>query len=81
MAVKMQSVEGVQKIGGNNSLKRIAKEIQHYSENPHPFVAIFPCSNMNIWKILLLGPKETPYENGLFLLYAQFPEQYPFKAP
>lgn len=29
----------------------------------------------------MLGPKETPYENGLFLLYAQFPGDYPFKAP
>jgi ubiquitin-protein ligase len=62
-------------------LKRIAKEIQNYSDNPHPFVAIFPCSNINLWKILLLGPKSTPYENGLFLLYAQFPGDYPFKAP
>ena len=30
---------------------------------------------------MILGPKETPYENGLFLLYAQFPGDYPFKAP
>ena len=44
-------------------------------------MAIFPCSNINIWKVLLLGPKETPYENGLFTLYVQFPGDYPFKAP
>lgn len=42
---------------------------------------MYPCSNINLWKILLLGPKETPYENGIFLLYAQFPGDYPFKAP
>lgn len=82
MAKKLQSQgESNNNSAANSSLKRIGKEIQHYSENPHPFVAIFPCSNINLWKILLLGPKETPYENGLFLLYAQFPGSYPFKAP
>lgn len=78
---KIESSEESKKISGNASLKRIAKEIQAYSDNPHPFVAIFPCANINLWKILLLGPKETPYENGLFLLYAQFPGDYPFKPP
>ena len=81
MIKKFQNEEESKKILGSGSLKRIAKEIQHYSDNPHPFVGIFPCANINLWKILLLGPKETPYENGLFLLYAQFPGDYPFKAP
>lgn len=31
--------------------------------------------------MVLLGPKMTPYENGLFLMYVKFPDQYPFKAP
>lgn len=57
MAKKLQSQGENGNNSGNNSLKRIGKEIQHYSENPHPFVAIFPCSNINLWKILLLGPK------------------------
>ena len=78
---KIEGSEESKQISGNASLKRIAKEIQNYSDNPHPFVATFPCANINLWKILLLGPKETPYENGLFLLYAQFPGDYPFKAP
>jgi len=78
---KMKGSEESVKISSSGSLKRIAKEIQSYTDNPHPFVAIFPCSNINLWKVLLLGPKETPYENGLFLLYAQFPGDYPFNAP
>lgn len=28
-----------------------------------------------------MGPKDTPYENGLFVLYAKFANDYPFKAP
>jgi ubiquitin-protein ligase len=31
--------------------------------------------------MLLLGPKDTPYENGLFLMYVRFPADYPFRAP
>lgn len=81
IAKKYESQEGQKKISGNSCLKRIAKEIQNYNSNPHPFVAIYPCENISVWKILLLGPKETPYENGLFLLYANFPGDYPFRAP
>lgn len=81
MAKRYESETEQKKISGNKSLVRIAKEIQLYNENPHPFVSIYPCENINVWKILLLGPKETPYENGLFLLYASFPGDYPFKAP
>ena len=33
------------------------KEIEKYNQDPHPFVSIYPCSDINIWKILLLGPK------------------------
>jgi hypothetical protein len=54
---KISQSEESKKISGNASLKRIAKEIQNYSDNPHPFVSIYPCANINIWKILLLGPK------------------------
>jgi hypothetical protein len=56
-----ESEEGKKKIANSSSLKRIMKEIETYNKNPHPFVAIYPCANINIWKILLLGPKETPY--------------------
>lgn len=57
MVKKFQNEGEAKKISGSSSLKRIAKEIQHYSENPHPFVSIYPCANVNLWKILLLGPK------------------------
>ena len=37
--------------------------------------------DLSKWLILMQGPKETPYENGLFKLKFTFPENYPFKAP
>ena len=68
LAKKYKGEEGQKKLSGNSSLKRIMKEIENYNKDPHPFVAIYPCADLNMWKILLLGPKMTPYENGLFIL-------------
>lgn len=38
-------------------------------------------SNNFLWRILIAGPKTTPYEGGVFKLDCKFPEGYPFKAP
>ena len=37
--------------------------------------------NLFEWKITLIGPKNTPYENGIFLVDLTFPPDYPFKPP
>ena len=33
------------------------------------------------WKFSLLGPQDTPYTGGMFLLTADFPEDYPQGRP
>ena len=33
------------------------------------------------WKIVIAGPKETPYEGGAFRLLCCIPTDYPFKYP
>ena len=33
------------------------------------------------WHVTLIGPEETPYQGGKFVLALQFPAQYPFKPP
>ena len=31
--------------------------------------------------MVLIGPELTPYQGGVFILFAKFPENYPFEAP
>jgi len=35
----------------------------------------------DVWKISLIGPKDTAYKGGLFFLNISFPPDYPNKAP
>ncbi|KAG1662319.1 hypothetical protein FOA52_011477 [Chlamydomonas sp. UWO 241] len=38
-------------------------------------------ANLFVWKGLLAGPKDTPYEGGTFELSITVPEQYPLLPP
>ena len=38
-------------------------------------------TNMSLFTFLISGPKDTPYENGLFLFNASFPSNYPQIEP
>ena len=63
-------------------VKRILAEIADYQCNPHPNIEIYPCEQqLDFWRVLLVGPSNTPYEGGVFLLYAKFPANYPQVAP
>ena len=34
-------------------------------------------NNISTWKVTILGPKNTPYEDGLFTIKITFPDDYP----
>ncbi|KAM8839031.1 uncharacterized protein ACB058_015597 isoform 1-T1 [Synchiropus picturatus] len=62
--------------------KRIREELKNLHCQPHPFFRVFPSeSDLTFWKILMQGPPDTPYEQGVFELYCQFGKEYPVKPP
>jgi ubiquitin-conjugating enzyme E2 Z len=64
--------------------KRIAKDIKNYIEGDINDVGIY-ChideSDITDIKALIIGPPNTPYENGFYLFNINFPNDYPFNPP
>ena len=68
----------------NTTLNRITKEFQ-LCQNDTELIQI-GCSfglvdnNYYNWKVTMVGPKDTPYEGGLFTINIVFPPNYPKKG-
>jgi len=64
--------------------KRITKDIKNYINSDLNNVGIY-ChideSNIKHIKALIIGPKNTPYENGFYFFNIDFPNDYPFNPP
>jgi ubiquitin-conjugating enzyme E2 D/E len=62
--------------------RRLEKEYKNLKEDPVPNVSAAPCGdNLLEWEGCILGPHNTPYENGVFNLKIKFSEKYPFERP
>ena len=44
-------------------------------------IGLFDDDNIFVWKISIIGPKDTSYADGLFFLKIIFPEDFPDKPP
>ena len=68
-----------------NAIKRIInkdlKEIQRMNLQELGIHILFNESNMLEAKAVIIGPKDTPYENGLLYFTIEFPKNYPFSPP
>jgi ubiquitin-conjugating enzyme E2 G1 len=64
------------------AIKRLQSELKQYLNDPNIYYSISPSEkNFLKWNILLFGPLDTVFENGIFNCTLEFPKQYPNKPP
>lgn len=63
--------------------RRLIKELNDIKKNNIPNISVGLSNKDNLfeWEAVIIGPTETPYENGIFKLDISIPSNYPFKAP
>ena len=66
------------------SIKRLKNEYKKMIKQSHQetrYLCNMNEENILVWQVKMFGPKNTPYEMGIFDLKMEFPISYPFSPP
>jgi ubiquitin-conjugating enzyme E2 A len=64
------------------AIHRLKKDFIHLQEMNLEGVSVCPNeNNILVWDAVIFRQIETPFEDGVFNLQLEFPEEYPFKPP
>ena len=60
--------------------RRVLKELyDHYKSENNNNYHIYPRNgDLSIWDVIIFGPEDSPYKNGIFNLEIRIPKNYPF---
>ncbi|KAI1265641.1 ubiquitin-conjugating enzyme E2 2 [Xylariaceae sp. FL1019] len=62
--------------------RRLMRDFKRMQTDPPAGVSASPVpDNVMTWNAVIIGPAETPFEDGTFRLVMHFEEQYPNKPP
>lgn len=62
--------------------RRLMRDFKRMQQDPPGGVSASPVAdNVMTWNAVIIGPADTPFEDGTFRLVLQFTEQYPNKPP
>jgi len=64
------------------NLRRLNNEFKEFKKHSISNISACPINdNLFEWEAIIIGPENTPYEQGLFKLNIYIPKDYPIKPP
>ena len=64
------------------ALKRLQSEYKQLLKEPNYFFSVEPdIKNFFVWNVLIIGPPDSPYDQGIFKAQFKFPTDYPNRPP